>query len=88
VNTKQGCDEERVLRLLPSLGTREILAFGAGVALPTRFTFPRLAEHLILRSEVASGRRLQADLDDRLIGLMIERWRGAMTNKQSLEEAG
>ena len=81
-------DEEKVLWFLPSLGTREVLAIGAGVALPTRFTFPRLAEHFIPRNEAASGRRLQAGLDDRLIDLMIERWRGAMTNKQSLEEAG
>jgi DNA helicase HerA-like ATPase len=71
-----------LLRFLPSLGTREAVAFGAGVPLPTRFTFPRLAEHLIPRSEAESGRRLQAGLDDRLVDLVIERWRGAMTNKQ------
>jgi DNA helicase HerA-like ATPase len=76
-----------LLRLLPSLGTREVLAFGTGVALPTRFTFPRLAEHLIPRIEATSGRRLQAGLDDQLIDLVIERWRGAMTNKPSLEKA-
>ena len=71
-----------LLRLLPSLGTREVIAFGAGVPLPTRFTFSRLAEHLIPRSEAESGRRLQAGQDDRLVDLVIERWRGAMTNKQ------
>jgi len=77
-----------LLRLLPSLGTREVVAFGAGVALPTQFTFSRLAEHLIPSNEATSGERLQARLDDRLIDLVIERWRGAMTNKQSLKEAG
>jgi uncharacterized protein len=77
-----------LLRLLPSLGTREVLAFGAGVALPTQFTFSRLAQHLIPGSEAASSERLQASLDDRLIDLVIERWRGAMTNKQSLKEVG
>jgi DNA helicase HerA-like ATPase len=77
-----------LLRFLPSLATREVLAFGAGMILPTRFTFHQLPEHLIPRSEATSGRRLQAGLDDRLINLVIERWRGAMTRWKSAAKVG
>jgi DNA helicase HerA-like ATPase len=51
---------ENLLRFLPSLGMREVLAFGAGMVLPTRFTFYQLPEHLIPRSKAASGRRSTA----------------------------
>ena len=76
-----------LLRFLPSLATREVLAFGAGVALPTRFTFSRLPKHLIPRSEAAATRRLQVGLDDRITNLVIERWRGAMTKKQKIQNS-
>jgi len=68
-----------LLRFLPSLGVREVLAFGAGMVLPTRFTFHRLPEHLIPRSEATSELRFEAGLDDRSINSVIEKWRGAMT---------
>ena len=35
-----------LLAFVPSLGTREVLAFGEGVALPTRLKFKQLPEHL------------------------------------------
>jgi len=68
-----------LLRFLPSLGVREALAFGAGMVLPTRFTFHRLPDHLIPHSETTRGLRLEAGLDNRLINVVIEQWRGAMT---------
>ena len=79
-----------LLRLLPSLGTREVIAFGAGVALPTRFMFPQLPEHLIPRLETVGSGRLRAatGLDDAMIDSAIERWRGAMSGKQKLEQTG
>ena len=40
-----------LLAFVPSLGTREVLAFGEGVALPTRLKFKQLAEHLIPQSQ-------------------------------------
>jgi hypothetical protein len=70
-----------LLRFLPSLAMREVLAFGAGVVLPTRFRFPRLPEDLIPHSEAARGRRLQTGLDDRFTNLVVEKWRGAMVEK-------
>ena len=66
-----------LLRFLPSLAPREVFAFGAGMIVPTLFTFHRLPEHLIPRSAAETSRPLQAGLDDRLINLVIERWRGA-----------
>ena len=40
-----------LLAFVPSLGTREVLAFGEGVALPTRLKFKQLPEHLIPQSQ-------------------------------------
>ena len=40
-----------LLAFVPSLGTREVLAFGEGVALPTRLKFKQLPEHLIPHSQ-------------------------------------
>lgn len=79
-----------LLPFLPSLGTREVLAFGAGVALPTRFTFPQLPDDLIPRSEAMNRGHLTADArpDNRLIETVIEKWRGATTGKARLEDAG
>ena len=46
-----------LLAFVPSLGTREVFAFGEGVALPTRLRFSELAAEYIPRSEsVSSGR--------------------------------
>lgn len=79
-----------LLSFLPSLGTREALAFGSGVALPTRFTFPQLPAELIPRCEAAGGGHLQStvDPDSRLLETVIGKWRGATTGNQKLEEAG
>src|SRR6202035_3027659 len=46
---------------VPSLGTREALAFGVGVPLPTRLTFPELPAHLLPKSDTfANDPSLQA----------------------------
>ena len=51
-----------LLSFVPSLGTREVLAFGEGVALPTRLRFKEVPPHQLPRSEAthrdrAVGRR-------------------------------
>jgi DNA helicase HerA-like ATPase len=78
-----------LLAFVPSLGTREVFAFGEGVALPTRLRFSELAAEFIPRSEsVSSGKIDPANVDAALIERVIERWRGAtMGNKQKLAEA-
>jgi DNA helicase HerA-like ATPase len=78
-----------LLAFVPSLGTREVFAFGEGVALPTRLRFSELAAEYIPRSEsVSTGKIDPANVDADLIERVIERWRGAsMGNKHKPGEA-
>ena len=68
-----------LLGFVPSLGTREVLAFGEGVALPTRLKFKQLPEHLLPKSEAVINARMdeQHGADPDFITSVIERWRGA-----------
>jgi DNA helicase HerA-like ATPase len=80
-----------LLAFVPSLGTREVLAFGEGVALPTRLKFKKLPEHLLPRSEAVSNARLDAGRggDADFIDAVIDRWRGAtMSHKVRPDEGG
>ncbi len=72
-----------LLGFVPSLGTREVFAFGEGVALPTRLRFGELAAQHIPRSEAVGHARTGAGQEaDRLfIASVIERWRGATMSK-------
>ncbi|MGN6747200.1 MAG: ATP-binding protein [Xanthobacteraceae bacterium] len=76
-----------LLRFLPSLGPREALAFGAGIPMPTLFTFPELPADCIPRVEAASIEYSQANVNEQIINSAIERWRGSMTAKRVLEGA-
>jgi DNA helicase HerA-like ATPase len=77
-----------LLAFVPSLGTREVFAFGEGVALPTRLRFSELAAQHIPRSEsVSTGKIDPANVDGALIERVIERWRGAtMGNRHKVGE--
>jgi hypothetical protein len=80
-----------LLAFVPSLGTREVLAFGEGVALPTRLKFKQLPEHLIPHSQaiINSATDNTATATEDFIDTIIDRWRGAtMSHKQSGLEAG
>ncbi len=65
---------------VPSLGTREALAFGVGVPLPTRLTFAELPPQLVPRCEAFAGEQSVpvADHDLNFIAAVLERWRGSM----------
>ena len=52
---------DRLLGFLASLGTREALAFGAGVPVATRLRFKELPERFIPRSEAVWGGRVDAE---------------------------
>ncbi len=73
---------------VPSLGTREALAFGVGVPLPTRLTFTELPAQLLPRSETFSGasdaQAIGQDLS--FIGSVVERWRGATMSQRAAAE--
>jgi hypothetical protein len=78
-----------LLSFIPSLGTREVFAFGAGVALPTRMRFKELEAAKRPSSEAAgSTRELPGSSMDRdLIGSVIDRWRSAtMSHKTAVDD--
>jgi uncharacterized protein len=68
-----------LLAFVPSLGTREVFAFGEGVALPTRLRFSKLPAEFLPKSESASTARIDSSrgIDTAFIEAVVERWRGA-----------
>jgi DNA helicase HerA-like ATPase len=77
-----------LVRFLPSLGPREAVAFGAGIPMPTMFTFPDLPAEFIPGVEaVSSSEPAQTSLNEQVIDSAIERWRGALMAKRMLEGA-
>lgn len=74
----------RLLGFLASLGTREALAFGAGVPVATRLRFKELPAECIPTSEAVWGGRIDkgTPVDRNLVASVVARWRGiAMSNK-------
>jgi len=66
-----------LLEFLPSLGQREALAFGDGVALPVRIKFDALPAHRLPRSTTARfTEHWQKSVgDDGFLEQIVERWR-------------
>ena len=78
-----------LLGFLPSLGTREVFAFGEGVSVPTRLRFKELAPDRLPRSEaVATG---DADfgktVDQDFIDQVVDRWRSATLSTRARPES-
>ena len=75
----------RLLGFLPALGTREALAFGAGVPVATRLRFKELPERASSRAAKRSGAaawRPAPAANRDLVASVVARWRGvAMSNK-------
>src|SRR5437764_215965 len=72
-----------LLSFVPSLGTREVLAFGEGVALPTRLRFKEVPPHQLPRSEatIATVASVAAGHDMHFVSAVLERWRGATSHR-------
>jgi DNA helicase HerA-like ATPase len=72
-----------LLSFVPSLGTREVLAFGEGVALPTRLRFKEVPPHQLPRSEatIATVPSHNAGHDMHFVSAVLERWRGATSHR-------
>src|SRR5579871_5492417 len=72
-----------LLSFVPSLGTREVLAFGEGVALPTRLRFKEVPTHQLPRSEatIASSPSVTSSHDMHFVSAVLERWRGATSQR-------
>ena len=79
-----------LLAFVPSLGTREALAFGVGVPLPTRLTFSELPQQCIPRSEAFADKSdLQESSQDlNFIAAVVERWRGATVSQRKAADEG
>jgi DNA helicase HerA-like ATPase len=72
-----------LLAFVPSLGIREVFAFGEGVSLPTRLRFKELPEHMLPRSEAVGRARVDVDqgADRAFLTSVVERWRGATMSR-------
>ena len=74
-----------LLSFVPSLGTREVLAFGEGVALPTRLRFKEVPPHQLPRSEATITATPTAfnGHDINFVSSVLERWRGATSHRET-----
>jgi DNA helicase HerA-like ATPase len=72
-----------LLSFVPSLGTREVLAFGEGVALPTRLRFKEVPLHQLPRSEatISTVPSASAGHDMHFVSAVLDRWRGATSSR-------
>ena len=79
-----------LLAFLPSLGTGEALAFGEGVALPTRLKFKQLPDNLLPKSETVNLGEVAATSgkSPHSLASVVERWRGRIGEQPSLQRAG
>jgi DNA helicase HerA-like ATPase len=75
-----------LLSFVPSLGTREVLAFGEGVALPTRLRFKEVPVHQLPRGEatISTVPSATSGHDMHFVGAVLERWRGATSNRDAI----
>src|SRR5450755_93809 len=79
-----------LLSFVPSLGTREVLAFGEGVSLPTRLRFAELPSQMLPKSDTfANDKAMQASGQDvNFIASVLERWRGATSQRDVPNDPG
>lgn len=77
-----------LLTFIPSLGTREVFAFGTGVRVPTRLRFSELPPPVRPQSE--AGGQTQAGpggmVTHDLISGVIDRWRSATMSQKSADD--
>jgi DNA helicase HerA-like ATPase len=78
-----------LLAFVPSLGTREVVAFGEGLPLPTRLRFTELPPERVPHGETFRlDERLDEDGAPRgFVRQVVERWRAASGSPRVLEEA-
>ena len=76
-----------LLAFLPSLATREVFAFGEGVALPTRLKFRELPAHLHPKGEILGETGVAKNVEfAEFIAAVIERWRGATMSHRRTDD--
>jgi len=74
-----------LIGFVPSLGTREVFAFGEGVALPTRLRFKELESRHIPHSQAVTRASMDSarGVDIGFLVSVVERWRGATMGGQT-----
>jgi uncharacterized protein len=79
-----------LLSFVPSLGTREVLAFGEGVALPTRLRFKEVPVHQLPRGEatISTVSSTTSGHDMHFVSAVLDRWRGATSNRDAPNDPG
>jgi len=79
-----------LIGFVPSLGTREVFAFGEGVALPTRLRFKQLAAEHIPHSQAITRAHMDSakGVDVGFLVSVVERWRGATMSNQTRARPG
>ena len=77
-----------ILSFIPSLGAREVIAFGSGVAVPSRIQFNELPAAMRPNSEATGSTRSDAgaSMDRDVICSVIERWRSATLSHRNAGE--
>jgi hypothetical protein len=76
-----------LLNFVPALGTREVFAFGEGVALPTRLRFSELPPERLPNSQAVHRRKMRSGGVDRgFLHTVVDRWRGANTVRPIADE--
>ncbi len=77
-----------LLGFVPSLGTREVVAFGEGLPLPTRLRFSALPADQLPRSETfrLEGWDGEVGAERGFVRQVVERWRAASTGSRALED--
>ena len=79
-----------LISFVPSLGTREVFAFGEGVALPTRLRFKQLAPQHIPHSQAITRANMDSakSVDIGFLVSVVDRWRGATMSNQTRSRPG
>jgi hypothetical protein len=74
-----------LVRSLSSLAVREALAFGEGVALPTRIRFGDLPRQFLPINQAAAFGRMEhlKQRDSDFVAVVVDRWRGFSTTDKS-----
>ena len=78
-----------LLGFIPSLGTREVFAFGEAVGVPTRLSFKQLPPDALPKSEAISAADADfgSKVDQDFIDVVVDRWRGATLSNRLRQEA-
>ena len=79
-----------LLSFVPSLGTREVFAFGEAVKVPTRLRFKELPLKARPKSDSVSAADSDfgRNVDQKFVDVVVDRWRGATLNTRMRVDAG